>query len=351
MPERAGLIAELVKVAAEFEPQARQAFLDRECRSDPDLRAEVESLLQHQAQVSRFIETPALHLAAESLVRAGAFAAGANIGHYEIISLIGKGGMGEVYLAQDQQLRRRVALKLVRRGMDTEAIVRRFQHEQQLLAGLNHPNIAQLYDSGITSDGIPFFAMEYVDGTRVDHHCREKELPIEARLELFGKVCGAVHYAHQHLVVHRDIKPSNILVTADGEPKLLDFGIAKRLDTVTNAAADQTVTLPNVMTPEYASPEHVRGEAITTASDVYSLGVLLYELLTDQKPYKIDNRTPVEIARVITELEPTKPSTALRESRIENRDSKTASPARTDLQFTIHDSRALRGDLESIVLM
>jgi serine/threonine-protein kinase len=338
MPERAGLIAELVKAAAECEPQARQAFLDKECRSDPGLRAEVESLLEHQAQVSRFIETPALHLAAETLVHAGTFDAGENISHYEIVSLIGRGGMGEVYLAQDQRLRRRVALKLVRRGMDTEAIMRRFQHEQQLLAGLNHPNIAQLYDSGITSDGIPFFAMEYVDGTRVDDYCREKQLPIEVRLELFEKVCGAVHYAHQHLVVHRDIKPSNILVAGDGEPKLLDFGIAKLLDTVTNAAPEQTVTLQNVMTPEYASPEHVRGDAITTASDVYSLGVLLYELLTDSKPYKIESRTPAEIARIITEREPERPSTAVTKSK-NNPPSPTRNP------------KSLRGDLDNIVLM
>ena len=325
----AELVAELFKSAIELAPEERGSFLDERCQSKPTARREVESLLQTQSRAEKFMERPALDLAAESFAREGAFRAGQSIGHYDIVSLIGKGGMGEVYLALDQQLHRRVALKLVRRGMDTEAIVRRFHQEQQLLAGLNHPNIAQLYDSGVTPDGIPFFAMEYVDGTRVDDYCREKQMPIEARLELFGKVCGAVHYAHQHLVVHRDIKPSNILVTADGEPKLLDFGIAKLLDTVTNAAADQTVTLQNVMTPEYASPEHVRGEAITTASDVYSLGVLLYELLTDQKPYRIDNRTPVEIARVITEKEPTKPSAAVR-----------------DLE-----ARALRGDLDNIVLM
>jgi serine/threonine protein kinase/outer membrane protein assembly factor BamD (BamD/ComL family) len=338
MSERAGLIAELVKAAAECEPPARQAFLDQECGPDSELRAEVESLLEHQAQVSSFIETPALHLAAETLVHAGAFGAGQKIGHYEIVSLIGKGGMGEVYLAQDQQLRRRVALKLVRRGMDTEAIVRRFHHEQQLLAGLNHPNIAQLYDSGITPDGIPFFAMEYIDGTRVDDYCREKELPIEARLELFGKVCRAVHYAHQHLVVHRDIKPSNIVVTDEGEPKLLDFGIAKLLDTVTNTAPEQTVTLQNVLTPEYASPEHVRGDPITTASDVYSLGVLLYELLTETKPYRIESRTPVEIARIITEREPDRPSTAV-------------TKAKGNPQFAVPNPKSLRGDLDNIVLM
>ena len=325
--EEASLVAELFKSAAELPPQDRQSFLDERCRSNPDLRAEVESLLQTAGRAEKFLETPAAQMAAKDFLQSGAFAAGQIIGHYKILSLIGKGGMGEVYLAQDRQLHRRVALKLVRRGMDTDQIVRRFLHEQRLLAGLNHPNIAQLYDADVTPDGIPFFAMEHVDGTRIDDYCREKSLTIEQRLELFGKVCAAIHYAHQHLVVHRDIKPSNILVTNDGEPKLLDFGIAKVLDAVTNAAPEQTITLQNVMTPEYASPEHVRGEGITTASDVYSLGVLLYELLTDRRPYKIENRTPIEIARVITEKEPTKPSA------------------------TISNQKSLRGDLDNIVLM
>jgi eukaryotic-like serine/threonine-protein kinase len=335
--ERATQVAELVKTAIECQPEARESFLDANCQ--PELRAEVESLLEHQEFVDQFIETPALDLAAETLAQRGAFGAGEIIGDCEIISLIGRGGMGEVYLAQDCRLHRRVALKLVRRGMDTDDIIRRFQHEQKLLASLNHPNIAQLYDAGVTADGIPFFIMEYVDGIRIDDYCRAKKLTIAARLELFGKVCGAVHYAHQHLVVHRDIKPSNILVTAEGEPKLLDFGIAKLIDAVTNAATEQTITLQNVLTPEYASPEQVRGEPITTASDVYSLGVLLYELLTGSKPYRIETRGPVEIARVITEQEPTKPSMA-----VQHRDS-------PDSRITNHDSRALRGDLDNIVLM
>ncbi|MFL6527979.1 MAG: protein kinase domain-containing protein [Chthoniobacterales bacterium] len=307
--ERAASIAELVKTAIEYEPGARQSFLDANCR--PELRAEVESLLEHQQFADDFIETPAVELAAEAITQWDAFAAGEIIGNCEIVSLIDKGGMGEVYLAQDRRLHRRVALKLVRRGMDSEEIIRRFHHEQKLLANLNHRNIAQLYDAAITDDGIPFFLMEYVDGIRIDDYCRERNLTIRQRLELFGKVCAAVHYAHQHLVVHRDIKPSNILVTADGEPKLLDFGIGKLLDAVTNTALEQTVTLQNVLTAEYASPEHVRGEPITTASDVYSLGVLLYELLTGSKPYRINTRTPVEVARIVSEQEPPRPSIAV----------------------------------------
>src|SRR5437867_934619 len=271
--EHAQLVAELFKSAAECAPQDRQSFLEERCRSNPKLRAEVESLLKTHDRAERFMERPAVHLAAEDFAQKGAFAAGQIIGHYEIVSLIGKGGMGEVYLAQDRQLHRGVALKLVRRGMDSDEIVRRFKHEQRLLAALNHPNIAQLYEADVTDDGIPFFAMEYVDGTRIDNYCREKDLVVQQRLELFCKVCAAIHYAHQHLVVHRDIKPSNILVTSEGEPKLLDFGIAKLLESESDGF-EQTITLPGVMTPEYASPEHVRGEPITTASDVYSLGVL-----------------------------------------------------------------------------
>ena len=342
--EHAALVAELFKSAIEVDPQDRPSFLEQRCRSNLKLRAEVESLLQTHERAEKFMERPALDLAGEMFAYTGAFAPGQIVGGYKIVSLVGKGGMGEVYLAQDLHLHRRIALKLVRRGMDNEEIVRRFHHEQQMLASLNHPNIAQLYDAGVTADGIPFFAMEHVDGMRIDNYCRDKNLSVEQRLELFCKVCSAIHYAHQHLVVHRDIKPSNILVTAEGEPKLLDFGIAKMLDAVTNVTPEQTLTIHNVLTPEYASPEHVRGDPVTTASDVYSLGVLLYELLTGAKPYKIDNRTAVEIARVITQTEPTRPSTAIRESRSGNRNS-------TDSRFTNHESRALRGDLDNIVLM
>lgn len=323
--DHAAELAELVKAAIECAPEARQNFLNANC--PPELRAEVESLLGHQQAVDGFMDTPAFHVAAESLSHQGAFAVGKVIGNYEIVSLIGKGGMGEVYLAQDCRLNRRVALKLVRRGMDTDETARRFDHEQRLLAGLNHPNIAQLYGADVAPDGIPFFAMEYIDGTRIDDHCRQGRLPLEQRLGLFLKVCAAVHYAHQHLVVHRDIKPSNILVTSDGEPKLLDFGIGKMLDAVTNTAVEQTITFQSLMTPEHASPEHIRGGAITTASDIYSLGVLLYELLTGSKPYTIETRTPVEIARIIAEQKPAPPSSVS------------------------SDPHLLRGDLDNVVLM
>ena len=337
--KRAARLAELVKSALERGPEERSAFLDEECRSDSALRAEIESLLDHQEGASRFIEMPAMHLAAESLVREGTFRTGQIIGDYEIVSLIGSGGMGEVYLAEDRQLHRKVALKLIRRGMDSEDIVRHFKREEHLLASLNHPNISQLYGGGVSVGGIPFFAMEYVEGQRLDEYCDERGLGTKERLQLFRKVCAAVTYAHQHLVIHRDLKPANIHVTIDGEPKLLDFGIAKLLDVDNAQSSGQTVTLQGVMTPDYASPEQVRGETMTTTSDVYSLGVVLYKLLTGQSPYRTKTNRPDEIVRAITEQNPERPSTA-----VKDRDS-------VDSRFTIHDSRALRGDLDNIVLM
>ena len=337
MPDqRAQRLAELVKSAVECEPEARPAFLDDECRSDPAMRAEIEALLQQQEGASQFIEIPALHLAAKSFMRESAFRAGQAVGGYEIISLIGSGGMGEVYLAEDGQLHRKVALKLVRRGMDSEDIIRHFKREEQILASLTHPNIARLYGGAISSEGVPYFVMEYVEGTRLDYYCDEQKLTIPERLQLFRRICSAVSYAHQHLVIHRDLKPANIRVTVDGEPKLLDFGIAKFLEPQTSNIAEQTMTLLGVMTPEYASPEQVRGETMTTASDVYSLGVVLYKLLTGQSPYRTKTNRPDEIVRAITEQEPTRPSTAV---------------ARSDGSSNgqVPNSK-LRGDLDNIVL-
>jgi eukaryotic-like serine/threonine-protein kinase len=339
MPDRrADRVAELVKSAVECGPEAWTGFLDEKCGTDPAMRAEIESLLREHEGASRFIEEPALHFIAETFVRDGTCVAGQLVGNYEILSLIARGGMGEVYLARDRQLHRKVALKLIRRGMSSEEIIRHFEREERLLAGLNHPNIAQLYGGGVTADGIPFFAMEYVEGRRLDEHCDEHKLATHERLELFRKVCSAVTYAHQHLVIHRDIKPANIRVSAEGEPKLLDFGIAKLLEPTTLLGGEQTLTFARAMTPEYASPEQVRGEAVATTSDVYSLGVLLYRLLTGQSPYRTKTNRPEEIARAITDQESIPPSTVLkeRESRIENRD--------------LVDSRLIRGDLDNIVL-
>ena len=233
---------------------------------------------------------------------------------YRLIREIGHGGMGTVYLSvrDDDAFQKRVAIKVLKRGMDTDSIVRRFRHERQILASLEHPFIASLLDGGSTPDGRPYFAMEYVEGQPIVDYCDTHRLDTAARLELFRHVCTAVQYAHQNLIIHRDIKPANVLVIADGTPKLLDFGIAKLLNP---ELAGQTLALTapglQLMTPEYASPEQVRGEAVTTATDVYSLGVLLYELLAGRLPYRLTSRAPADIVRIVCESEPIRPSTAI----------------------------------------
>jgi eukaryotic-like serine/threonine-protein kinase len=338
LPEQSERVAELVDAALQREPAERPAFLDEACRETPDLRAEVDSLLAFQIQARDFIETPAYEWAGEDVLdQIGEFRIGQTFGDYKIVALLAEGGMGEVYLAQDTALDRKVAIKLIKTGLGTASFVRHFRNEQRILAGLNHPNIARLYDAAITSDGLPYFVMEYVEGTRIDDFCRDNELSLRDRLELFLKACAAVGFAHRHLIIHRDLKPANIRVTPEGEPKLLDFGIAKLLDPETAGMVEQTMTLQALMTPDYASPEQVRGETMTTASDVYSLGVVLYELLTGQRPHRLTSRRPDEIARAIQEEEATKPSTAVAKcdgkSEIENRRSKL-----------------LKGDLDNIVL-
>ena len=335
-PERAERIADIVEQALEVKIGQRGPLLVELCGEDRELFVEVASLLHFQEKARDFIETPAVESVAELLAdeRTG-LQPGDALDGYNIVSLLGEGGMGEVYLAEDTSLGRKVAIKLLKYGMGTANLVRHFHREEQILAGLTHPNIAQLYGGALTKNGLPYFVMEYVEGKRLDEYCRDQQLPISDRLQLFRKICSAVSYAHQRLVIHRDIKPANIRVTNDGEPKLLDFGIAKLLDPTTSAI-EATMTFAAVMTPEYASPEQVRGENITTASDVYSLGVVLYELLTDQKPYKVDKRTPANVARAITEHEPTKPSTV----GIRDRSSK--------LQASNY--KLLRGDLDNIVL-
>jgi serine/threonine protein kinase/tetratricopeptide (TPR) repeat protein len=236
------------------------------------------------------------------------------VGPYRLIREIGRGGMGTVYLAvrDDDAFEQRVAIKILKRGMDTDSIASRFRNERQILASLNHPNIAGLVDGGTTTDGLPYFAMEFVEGRQLVDYCEWQRLDTSARLDLFREVCAAVQYAHQNLIIHRDIKPANVLVTSEGTPKLLDFGIAKllnaELDGQTHAL---TVAGMQMMTPEYASPEQVRGEPVTTATDVYSLGMLLYELLTGRRPYRITSREPTEVARVVCEVVPARPSTTV----------------------------------------
>jgi len=304
-------IEDLFHRAADLAPADRGALLDSACAGDPALREEVESLLAADAEPEGVMEA-AVAEAAQDLrgdTEEAAARVGERIGPYAIVGLIGKGGMGAVYRAvREDEFRMDVALKLLKRGTDTEASLRRFRKERQILAALQHPNIARLLDGGATEDGLPYFAMEYVEGRPLLEY--SASLSIRQRLELFRSVCGAVQYAHQHLIVHRDLKPGNILVTADGTPKLLDFGIAKLVDPEsTGAEMTLTVAGARVLTPDYASPEQVRGEPITIASDIYSLGVVLYELLTDRRPHHLDTYSPLEIERAICREEPKKPST------------------------------------------
>jgi serine/threonine protein kinase len=280
--ERLRRVDELVQSSLACGPGEQAALLDAACAGDPELRAEVESLLGYRERVRDFIEVPALTLAAELLAGVdgeGDGVRGQQIGPYRIVREVGRGGMGAVYLAEraDGEFEQQVALKVVRRSFADSELARRFRQERQILASLNHPNIARLLDGGVSADGEPYLVMEYVEGARIDDYCDAKKLSTAKRLRLFLEVCRGVSYAHQHLVVHRDIKPSNILVTKEGVPKLLDFGIAKLLDP--EYEGEHTRTGLRAFTPDYASPEQVGGGQITTASDVYSLGVLLRDLL------------------------------------------------------------------------
>lgn len=329
-------VEEVFLLALEQAAENRVAFLQSACAGDENLRAEVEAMLRSHEQAGDFMEQPAYELNAQLLDQeTGALQIGETFGDYKVLSLLGEGGMGEVYLAEDTKLDRKVALKLVKSGLGRANLLRHFRREEKILAGLTHPNIARLYGGAVSENGIPYFVMEYVEGERLDSYCSARKLRLPERLQLFRKVCSAVSYAHQHLVIHRDIKPANIRVTAEGEPKLLDFGIAKLIDPQTDAIGELTITLQSVMTPEYASPEQVRGEEITTASDTYSLGVVLYEVLTGQRPYRIKTRRPDEMARAISEEEPQRPSTALARGQ----------------KSEIRNQRLLRGDLDNIVLM
>ncbi|HYY93431.1 MAG TPA: protein kinase, partial [Pyrinomonadaceae bacterium] len=318
-PERWKQIEEVFQSALDLPQAERRGFIASACAVDDTLREQVEALVAQSEQAGDFIEAPAVAVAGFTggpalTTRQDALEdpmVGRRVGSYRIVREVGRGGMGAVYLAEraDSAFHKRVALKVVKRGMDTDFILRRFRHERQILASFDHPNIARLLDGGSTEDALPYFVMEYVEGQPVFRYSDVQRLGVSERLRLFCQVCSAVTYAHQHLVVHRDLKPSNVLVTKDGTPKLLDFGIAKLLnpemmpDTVT-----PTASAMRLMTPEYASPEQVQGLAVTPASDIYALGVMLYELLTGHRPYRFANRSPHEVARVICEDEAEQPS-------------------------------------------
>ena len=339
-PERWRKVEEIFQTAVEIDGAGIDDFLTEACGGDAELRREVVSLLAYESAEPRMghkfqeaIKGAARSISIEQIEPEDLI--GRRIGAYRVISLIGRGGMGAVYLAErdDAQFNQQVAVKVIKRGMDTDFIRERFLRERQILAGLDHPQIARLLDGGTTDDGLPYFVLEHVAGVAITDYCEANQLSIADRLRLFRQVCGAVQHAHQKLVVHRDLKPSNILVNSDGAPKLLDFGIAKLL--APDADEPRTRTEQRMLTPDYASPEHVRGLNVTTTADIYSLGVVLYELLTNRRLRQFKTASPAEIERAICETEPAKPSDVV--------NLETVSAGKMQKQ--------LAGDLDNIVLM
>ncbi len=351
--ERWHKIKQIFNDALELSKSEREQFVQKSCSGDPELQQEILSLL-NAYESSEFLET------SPNILLSRAFSdpsednkTGTKVGPFKILEILDHGGMGSVYLAErdDGQFKQKVALKLLRIGFTSQNQTRRFLAERQILASLNHENIAQLYDGGITSDGQPWFAMEYVEGKPIDKYCDDHNLTINQRIDLFISVCKAVQNAHRQLIVHRDLKPSNILVTNTGKVKLLDFGIAKILNqdkfSPDNLPLTRTGLLP--LTPAYASPEQVRAESITTASDIYQLGIVLYELLCGCRPYKVTGRTPSEIEHIICEEQPTRPSTAITKLPQSQNEvpHKITSSRRTSLE---HLRKRLRGDLDTIIM-
>ncbi len=316
-PQRYSQVKSLFQLVLEQPRESRPAFLERACGADRDLYQQVRELLKADDTSEQFLDKPAVAPLSKILADAEKDAADpmpAQIGPYELQKPLGSGGMGAVYLARraDKSFDKQVAIKIIHRGMESDRILQRFRRERQIVASLDHPNIARLLDGGATPDGRPYIVMEYVDGQPIDTWCDQKRLSIDQRLRLFLQVCDAVQYAHQNLIIHRDIKPGNILVRPDSTVKLLDFGIAK-LMTPEDAAkpTEKTATSMRLMTPHYASPEQVRGEAVTTASDVYLLGIVLYELLTSHRPFETQSNNPLDAIRAFNQADPQKPSDAI----------------------------------------
>jgi feruloyl esterase len=376
---------ELFDAALELDSSQRTSFLRENCL-DEGLRQQVEKLLTNYQEAGNFLDDPILSpgipapstpegdqseealrarpklpefLATATSAEANDPMVGRQFGAYKLLRRIGQGGMAAVFLASraDDEYRKLVAVKLVQPGLDSRDLLNRFRNERQTLAGLDHPNIVKLLDGGSTPDGLPFLVMDYVEGSPIDEYCDQHRLSVDDRLHLFSKVCDAVQYAHHKLVVHRDLKPSNILVVADGTPKLLDFGIAKVLDTEVSAQGLlMTQTGTRCMTPAYASPEQMHGTSVTPATDIYSLGVVLYELLTGHRPYRLTQHTPAEIERAICEQEPETPSTVI--SRVETDTTSDGRPITKTPELVSQTRegqpdklrRRLRGDLDNIVL-
>lgn len=355
--ERWRQVETIFQLALDCAPEKRPALLKAACGADAQLLEEVESLLASYED-SGFAEAGAFPDGIKVLEqRAGRLMAGRKVGAYRIIREIGHGGMGTVYLGAraDEAFEKFVAIKILRCGLDAQDFIERFRMERQILATLDHPNIARLLDGGATEDGLPYFVMEYIDGEPIDRYCDSRKLNITERLTLFQGVCAAVRYAHENLVIHRDIKPGNVLVTKEGVPRLLDFGIAK-MSAPAGRSLEATVTALRPFTPEFASPEQIRGKPVTTASDVYSLGALLYALLTGRRCYRTVASSAADMEAAIRREEPEKPSVA-----VIRRESPLPSPEAADLTPESVSAtregtpeklrRRLQGDLDAITLM
>jgi serine/threonine protein kinase len=347
-------VRKLFEQAMDLPAAERAAFLEHGCAGDDALRAEVEALLAADARAAR--EKTALGVAAPELLQAlnedgrddlRDRLVGLRLGPWRLLREIGRGGMGAVYLAErdDGEYTQQAAIKLVRPGWDVGELLQRFRAERQILATLNHPNIARLLDGGVSSDGKPYLVLEYVEGCEIGRYCNERQLGIEARLRLFLTVCDAVTHAHRRLVVHRDLKPSNIMIDSNGQVKLLDFGIAKLIE----QDASLTASASRMFTPEYAAPEQVRGEAVTTGVDVYALGLLLYDLLTGRRPYGATASTPAAYEQAILTQEPQRPSQAAVQHDTEGA-TRSAEHAAARSVDPAQLSAQLRGDLDAIVL-
>ncbi len=342
--ERWARVEALFERLLAYPPEQREAYLLHAVPEDASLRGEVSALLRAEEQAGGFISGAVGAAAAQMEPEGGAaplLEPGDRVGPFRIVAELGRGGMGSVHLAErdDAEYRVQVAIKIIRGGPAGGEAIRRFRAERQILAGLDHPNVARLLDGGTTVEGLPWLALEYVHGQPIDAWCDRRRLSLEERIDLFLEVCSAVEYAHGKLVVHRDLKPANVLVTEDGVPKLLDFGIAKLLDPEGDDP-NRTATHLRMMTPAYASPEQVRGEAVTTATDVYALGLLLYELLSGRPAQRVTSTDHWEVQRAVCEREPERPATVLTEEVAEARGTTPA-----------HLSRALSGDLDQILEM
>lgn len=345
-------IKEVFSRAVELEGDARSAFVSS--LQDEALQREVKKLLVADEAAEMFFEDVSIVANISPVEYTGKY-----IGNYKILRELGRGGMGTVFLAERADLKQKVALKVIRHGIDSDLILRRFRREQEILAALEHPNIARLLDVGVSAENVPFLVMEYIEGEDLLEFCGKNNFSVSEKLVLFRKVCAAVSYAHSRLVVHRDLKPSNILVNEKGEPKLLDFGISKLISETGSGEDKGTVTSFGMLTPNYASPEQFRGETVSTSTDVYSLGVILYELLTGVLPYEVVDKRFDEVARVVCETQPKRPSSAVenvstvKNSTRENDNRKTSGddePRKSEYKPAKTDSRRLKGDIDNIVL-